>query len=111
MREKPDTKMHERTRKKAGTEEHEGHGLALPYGGIADPVNGSVSFVSLALSFLFGLFGMAYFVYGKKQGELVPMLAGGVLCFYPYFVANLTLMVIVGVALMAAPFVAAKFGW
>jgi hypothetical protein len=69
------------------------------------------AFVSLALSFLFGLVGMAYFVYGKKQAEIVFMLAGGLLCFYPYFVPNLTVMVTVGLALMAAPFVAARAGW
>jgi hypothetical protein len=57
--------------------------------------------VNLALSFLFGLVGMAYFVYGKKQSEIAFMLAGGALCFYPYL----------GVALMAAPFVAARFDW
>jgi hypothetical protein len=67
--------------------------------------------VNLALSFLFGLVGMAYFVYGKKQAELVFMLTGGLLCFYPYFVADLTVMTIVGVALMAVPFAAARLGW
>ena len=67
--------------------------------------------MNLALSFLFGLVGMAYFVYGKKQAEIAFTLAGGVLCLYPYLVTNLALMAIIGVALMAAPFVAARFGW
>jgi hypothetical protein len=67
--------------------------------------------VNLALSFLFGLVGMAYFVYGKKQSEIAFMLAGGALCFYPYLVANVAWMTFIGVALMAAPFVAARFDW
>ena len=67
--------------------------------------------MNLALSFLFGLVGMAYFVYGKKQTEIAFTLAGVVLCFYPYLVANVAWMAVIGVALMAAPFVAARFGW
>ena len=54
---------------------------------------------------------MAYFVYGKKQAELAFMLAGGLLCIYPYVVSDLTVMVIVGVLLMAAPFVADRLGY
>lgn len=37
------------------------------------------------------------------------MLAGGILCVYPYLMTNAYLMFLVGAALMAAPFVAQRF--
>lgn len=55
-------------------------------------------------SVLFGLIGTVYFMYGKKQEKFVPMFAGIVLGVYPYFIKNTFLMVLAGLALMAAPF-------
>ena len=60
---------------------------------------------SLFLSFLFGVFGLAYFVYGKKQANWVAMMCGAGLCLFPYFVSAIWLMVVVGVVLLVAPFV------
>ncbi len=51
-----------------------------------------------------GSVGMGYFVYGKKQQQLVPMLAGAGLCIYPYFTSDLWVTILVGIALMGAPF-------
>ena len=52
-----------------------------------------------------GLFGMAYFIYGKKQSKPVPLIAGIALMFYPYFVDSLILTILIGVALLVLPFV------
>jgi hypothetical protein len=52
-----------------------------------------------------GLFGMAYFVYGRKTQTWMPMVAGIALCIYPYFVDSLWLSILVGVVLLALPFV------
>jgi hypothetical protein len=52
-----------------------------------------------------GLFGMAYFVYGKRQTKLVPMIAGGLLCVYPYFTDSIVWLCVVGGLLLVAPFV------
>jgi hypothetical protein len=52
-----------------------------------------------------GLFGVAYFVYGKKQQQFMPMIAGAALCIYPYFVDSLWLSILVGVVLLALPFI------
>ncbi len=52
-----------------------------------------------------GAFGMAYFVYGKRQTKFVPMIAGILLCVYPYFIDSLLWLCIVGGALLVAPFV------
>jgi hypothetical protein len=32
---------------------------------------------------------MAYFVYGKRQTKFTPMIAGVMLCIYPYFIDSL----------------------
>jgi hypothetical protein len=49
-------------------------------------------------------FGMAYFVYGKRQAKLVPMIAGGLLCVYPYFTDSALWLCVIGALLLAAPF-------
>ena len=61
------------------------------------------------ISLVFSIFGMAYFSYGKKQGNFSAVAAGVGLMFYPYFVSNAAIMVAAGLALMAFPFVAARF--
>ena len=59
----------------------------------------------LVLSFLFGTFGLGYFVYGKKRVNWIAMVCGGGLMVFPYFVSNVWVMVAVGLILMALPFV------
>lgn len=59
----------------------------------------------LVIGVITGSVGMGYFVYGKKQQMFVPMIAGALLCIYPYFTSNLWVTILVGLALMAAPFV------
>jgi hypothetical protein len=53
---------------------------------------------------LFGSIGFGFFLYGKKQKKVVPLITGIVLCVVPYFIANVYALVIVGVILMAIPF-------
>lgn len=59
---------------------------------------------SLAFGILTGAIGMGYFIYGKRQAKFVPLLAGMILCVYPYFVQGVVWLVVIGLALMAAPF-------
>lgn len=59
---------------------------------------------NLLVGLVTGAFGMAYFVYGKRQTLFVPMIAGVLLCVYPYFVQNLLWSFAVGALLLAAPF-------
>jgi hypothetical protein len=59
----------------------------------------------LFVGLITGLFGMAYFVYGKKQQQFMPMLAGIALCGYPYFIDTLWLNILVGVVLIIVPFI------
>lgn len=53
---------------------------------------------------LFGIIGMAAFMYGKKQGSWKTMVVAAGLMVYPYFVTNTVLMWIVGVALTVSIF-------
>ncbi len=53
---------------------------------------------------LFGSIGVGYFLYGKKQKAVVPLIAGIVLCVVPYFIANVYALVLVGLVLMAIPY-------
>ena len=53
---------------------------------------------------VFGAFGMGYFVYGKQQRRIVALACGIGLMVFPYFVTGTLWMLLVGTALMAAPF-------
>jgi len=59
--------------------------------------------------FAFGIFsgavGMAYIVYGQRQPKFAPIIAGVLLCVYPYFVESWVWLGVIGAILLAAPFV------
>ena len=61
---------------------------------------------SLLVGIIAGAFGMAYFIYGKRQMKFMFMIAGVLLCVYPYLTESLVWLCVVGVALLAAPFLA-----
>jgi hypothetical protein len=63
-----------------------------------------VDATSLVIGIFTGAIGVAYFIYGKRQARFVPLIAGMLLCVYPYFLASIPLMLAVGAALIAAPF-------
>ena len=54
---------------------------------------------------LFGAVGMGYWVYGKKQQRLMPMVSGVGLFILPYVVSSLLPTVTLGLALVILPFV------
>jgi hypothetical protein len=60
---------------------------------------------SLVFGVVAGAIGVGYFIYGKRQVKVVPMVAGALLCIYPYFVDSLLWLCLVGVVLVVAPFV------
>lgn len=53
---------------------------------------------------LFSSIGLGFFIYGKKQQRLIPLLTGLVLMFYPYFIETVPLLIGIGVALIALPY-------
>ncbi|MCC6758868.1 MAG: amino acid transport protein [Candidatus Omnitrophica bacterium] len=54
--------------------------------------------------FLFGLIGLAAFIYGRKEGSWKPVLIGILLMGYPYFVADSVWLFGIGIGLTALLF-------
>lgn len=52
----------------------------------------------------FSSIGLGYFIYGRKQRSIAPLLCGIALMAYPYFVANAYALVGIGAALTAVPY-------
>jgi hypothetical protein len=52
----------------------------------------------------FGSVGLGFFIYGKKQRAVVPLVCGLMLMVFPYFVSNVMLLVGIGVVLIAIPY-------
>lgn len=59
---------------------------------------------SLLWGLLFGSIGIGFFVYGKRQKAVVPLVCGLALMAFPYFVSNTILLITIGVALVALPY-------
>ena len=59
---------------------------------------------SLLWGLLFGSFGLGFFVYGRKQKAVVPLVCGLILMVYPYFISNTIILVILGVVLTGIPY-------
>ena len=53
---------------------------------------------------IFGSIGVGFFLYGKKQKAIVPLCVGVALCVFPYFIANVYMIVSVGAVLVAIPY-------
>ena len=53
---------------------------------------------------LFSSIGLGYFIYGKKQRSLMPLLCGFALMAYPYFISNTIALVAIGAVLSSLPY-------
>ena len=53
---------------------------------------------------VFGAIGLGFITYGKKQKAAIPLFTGIALFMFPYFISNVTMLVIVGVLLVTLPF-------
>ena len=53
---------------------------------------------------LFSSIGLGFFLYGRKQRAVVPLVCGLVLMIYPYFIPNVIALVAIGVVLTAVPY-------
>jgi len=63
-----------------------------------------ITATSLFLGVLFGSIGLGFFIYGRKQRKVVPLLCGIVLMIVPYFIPNTLLLFVVGAVLVAVPY-------
>ena len=59
---------------------------------------------SLLWGVLFGAVGLGYFVYGKKQRAVVPLLCGVALMVLPYLISAVWPLFLVGAAIAALPY-------
>jgi hypothetical protein len=57
----------------------------------------------LSLNLLLGAFDLAYFVYGKKNGAIVPLMGGVCLMIFPCFISGLFPLILVGLILILRP--------
>ena len=71
---------------------------------LADNIIMMDSSTSIIFAVLFGAIGMGYLVYGRRQHQGIPLLAGVALCAFPYFVHNVLLVILIGIVLMVLPF-------
>ncbi len=53
---------------------------------------------------LFSSIGFGFFLYGRKQRAVVPLLCGIAMMVYPYFISNVMALVAIGVVLAAIPY-------
>jgi hypothetical protein len=63
-----------------------------------------VSSSLLFLGLLFGSIGLGFFIYGKKQSSIVPLICGVLLMVVPYFISNALLLFAVGAVLVMVPY-------
>lgn len=63
-----------------------------------------MSAATLLWGVLFGSIGLGFFVYGRKQRAIVPLVCGLALMVFPYFVSGVAWLVLIGMALMAVPY-------
>lgn len=65
---------------------------------------GDTTATTLFLGVLFSSIGLGFFIYGRKQRKVVPLLCGIVLMIVPYFVPDNLLLFCVGAVLVAIPY-------
>jgi len=65
----------------------------------------------LFASLIWGSIGMGYFIYGKKQTSLVPMVAGILMIIASYFAGSAWMMSILCGGLMVATYFLVKLGY
>ena len=53
---------------------------------------------------VFGSIGLGFFIYGKKQKKVVPFVTGLALFVFPYFISDITMLLIIGAILVVLPY-------
>lgn len=65
---------------------------------------GDFTATTLFLGVLFGSIGLGFFIYGRKQRKVVPLLCGLMLMIVPYFIPDNLLLFLAGAVLVAIPY-------
>jgi len=66
--------------------------------------------MTLFLGLLFGAVGTVYLALAKKEHDATYLVCGVALILYPYFIENVLLVIVIGIAIAAIPIGRAK-GW
>jgi hypothetical protein len=53
---------------------------------------------------VFGSLGLGFFIYGRRQQAVVPLVVGIALFIVPYLITNVYLLVLAGIVLVALPY-------
>ena len=59
---------------------------------------------AMLFGLVYGAIGLGFFLYGKRQGQAVPMLCGAGLGILPYFTTNPWILLLLGAILIVLPF-------
>ena len=65
----------------------------------------------LFASLIWGSIGVGYFIYGRKQQSIVPLIGGILMVTASYLVGSAWLMSVIGVGLMAVVYVLVRNGY
>jgi hypothetical protein len=60
---------------------------------------------TLMWGMILGSIGLGFFLYGKKQKTIVPLISGVGLMVLPYFISNIFILVATGVVFVVLPFI------
>lgn len=63
-----------------------------------------MSVSTLVLGMVFGAIGAGFFIYGRKQGKVMPLVVGIALSALPYVTSNPWVTLLLGVVLVALPY-------
>jgi hypothetical protein len=63
-----------------------------------------INISTLIWGMIFGSIGLGFFVYGKRQKTIIPILSGIGLMVFPYFISNIYIMILSGIVLVALPY-------
>ena len=60
-------------------------------------------------SLLFSMIGLFYFKRGRSEGDTNMLVCGIVMMLYPYFLTSALYITLIGLVLMAAPYIAERY--
>lgn len=72
---------------------------------LVDPAMGHAPVYGIVVIIFFSIIGLGYFLYGKKSANYVFLICGIILMIFPYFISNITYLIIVGIVISLIPLI------
>jgi L-cystine uptake protein TcyP (sodium:dicarboxylate symporter family) len=73
--------------------------------GILNDLTGAYTKTSIIAMVIFSVIGLGYLTYGKKSQQFLMLICGLALMGYSYFVDGIVYIILIGVGLIALPFI------